>query len=80
MTANDNLSYGDYGYNRSGCTDNYSNSTDTAYLADSYSTINSCGDGGLVNKQPCSSRNLFAMDVIKAMWRSFQLLFSTSNY
>ncbi|PCI39659.1 MAG: hypothetical protein COB50_00825 [Thiotrichales bacterium] len=70
MTANNNLSYGDYGYNQSGCSNNYSNFQTAAYSADPYSKINASGDGGLVHEQPFSSGNRFATDVWKSMWGS----------
>ncbi|PCH57214.1 MAG: hypothetical protein COC15_01590 [Legionellales bacterium] len=68
MSANDNLSYGDYGYNHSGSANNYSNFTDAEYSADPYSTKNIYGDGDFVDKQPFSPGNISFLDCIKEMW------------
>ncbi|MBL4773576.1 MAG: hypothetical protein JKX98_08255 [Alcanivoracaceae bacterium] len=46
MTVNNKLSYGGYGYNYSSCANDNSNFSTADY------SPNTCGDDGLVNKQP----------------------------
>ena len=72
MTANDNLSYGDYGHNQSGCSNNYSNFTDADDSADPYSTDNTNGDGRSVcDKQPFSTGNSSFVDCYTEEWTGY---------